>query len=201
MVTETVAKSARRAGLSPTDAANHAEKNVKVVSSSSSSGSTSNGSKESYKIGDRVIVSGTKHGCIQFIGDTQFAAGEWAGVVLDEPIGKNDGSVNGIRYFQCEAKKGVFARPDKLVYESSATNGTRRSSTSGLMRPAGLPSAPRMGTKVASPRGNVSKDGKTPIGTSSLAKEDGDNTGLKVTEICKLCLCDHEERNSENYVF
>lgn len=135
-----------------------------------------------------MIVSGTKHGRIQFIGETQFAAGEWAGVVLDEPIGKNDGSVNGVRYFQCESKKGVFARPDKLVYESSTTNGARRSSTSGLMRPAGLPSAPRMGTKVASPRGTVSKDGKTPIGTSSLAQEDGDNTGLKVREIPAL-LC------------
>lgn len=178
--TDAVAKSAKKAGLSPTEAANHADKSVKVVSSQSSSGSTTNGSKDDFKIGDRVIVSGTKHGRIQFIGGTQFAAGEWAGVVLDDPIGKNDGSVNGVRYFQCEAKKGVFARPDKLVYESSTTNGTRRSSTSGLMRPAGLPSAPRMGTKVASPRGTVSKDGKTPIGTSSLAQEDGDNSALKV---------------------
>lgn len=176
-VEETVAKSARRAGLSPTDAANHAEKNVKVVPQTAPA---ANGSKDNFKVGDRVIVSGTKHGRIQFIGETQFATGDWAGVVLDEPIGKNDGSVNGVRYFQCEAKRGVFARPDKLVLESTATNGTKKPSGSGLMRPAGLPSAPRMGTKVASPRGPVSKDGKTPIGTSALAQDDSDNTGLKV---------------------
>ena len=58
------------------------------------------GGTDSYKVGDRVWVSGTKGGIIAFIGETQFAPGEWAGVVLDEPIGKNDGSVMGVRYFQ-----------------------------------------------------------------------------------------------------
>jgi hypothetical protein len=55
---------------------------------------------DDYKIGDRVWVSGTKPGVIAFIGETQFAPGDWAGVVLDEPVGKNDGSVMGVRYFQ-----------------------------------------------------------------------------------------------------
>lgn len=53
-------------------------------------------------------------GKIAFIGETKFAPGEWAGIVLDEPVGKNDGSVTGVRYFQCEAKRGVFARVAKL---------------------------------------------------------------------------------------
>lgn len=55
---------------------------------------------DDFKIGDRVWVGGSKPGIIAFIGDTQFAPGEWAGVVLDDPVGKNDGSVMGIRYFQ-----------------------------------------------------------------------------------------------------
>lgn len=55
---------------------------------------------DDFKIGDKVWVSGTKPGIIAFIGETQFAPGDWAGVVLDEPIGKNDGSVMGVRYFQ-----------------------------------------------------------------------------------------------------
>lgn len=51
---------------------------------------------------------------IAFLGETQFAAGEWAGVALDKQEGKNDGSVKGIRYFQCESDRGVFARISKL---------------------------------------------------------------------------------------
>ena len=60
-------------------------------------------------------VGGTKAGFIAYIGETKFAPGEWAGIVLDEPVGKNDGSVAGVRYFQCEPKKGVFARPAKVT--------------------------------------------------------------------------------------
>ena len=50
--------------------------------------------------GDKVLVGGTKPGRVLFLGETQFASGMWAGVVLDKPLGKNDGSIAGIRYFQ-----------------------------------------------------------------------------------------------------
>lgn len=69
---------------------------------------------ESFHIGDRVLVGGTKPGVIVFIGETHFSTGEWAGVVLDGPVGKNDGSVAGRRYFSCEANHGIFARQSKL---------------------------------------------------------------------------------------
>ncbi|CAL1689353.1 unnamed protein product [Lasius platythorax] len=70
---------------------------------------------ESFMIGDRVWVGGTKPGRIAYIGETKFAPGDWAGVVLDEPIGKNDGSVAGSQYFQCEPKKGIFSRLTRLT--------------------------------------------------------------------------------------
>lgn len=73
------------------------------------------GGSTDFIIGDRVWVGGTKPGHITYIGETQFAPGEWAGVVLNEPVGKNDGSVAGVRYFQCEPKKGVFSRLAKLT--------------------------------------------------------------------------------------
>ncbi|KAI2664014.1 CAP-Gly domain-containing linker protein 1 [Labeo rohita] len=79
---------------------------------------------EQFKIGDRVWVNGNKPGVVQFLGETQFAPGQWAGIVLDEPIGKNDGSVSGVRYFQCEALKGIFTRPSKLSRTEGEADGT-----------------------------------------------------------------------------
>ncbi|XP_045491708.1 restin homolog isoform X6 [Colias croceus] len=72
---------------------------------------------DSFIIGERVWVGGTKPGQIAYIGETQFAPGDWAGIVLDDPIGKNDGSVAGVRYFQCPEKRGVFSRLTRLTRE------------------------------------------------------------------------------------
>ncbi|XP_068680870.1 CAP-Gly domain-containing linker protein 1-like isoform X3 [Montipora foliosa] len=70
------------------------------------------------KIGDRVVVSGSKHGVLRYVGETGFAKGKWAGVELDEPLGKNDGAVAGTRYFQCEPTYGLFAPLHKVVVSS-----------------------------------------------------------------------------------
>lgn len=54
-------------------------------------------------------------GVIRYMGETDFAKGEWCGVELDEPLGKNDGAVAGTRYFQCLPKFGLFAPVHKVI--------------------------------------------------------------------------------------
>lgn len=56
-------------------------------------------------------------GVISFIGQTHFQGGTWIGVELDTPTGKNDGTVQGIQYFQCKQKHGIFVRCDKLILD------------------------------------------------------------------------------------
>lgn len=55
-------------------------------------------------------------GTVRFVGPTSFGtgSGEWIGVEYDEPVGKNDGSVNGERYFSCRMKYGGFVRSEKV---------------------------------------------------------------------------------------
>ncbi|XP_036163920.1 CAP-Gly domain-containing linker protein 2 isoform X5 [Myotis myotis] len=73
-----------------------------------------------FEVGERVWVNGVKPGVVQYLGETQFAPGQWAGVVLDEPVGKNDGAVGGVRYFECPALQGIFTRPSKLTRQPTA---------------------------------------------------------------------------------
>lgn len=56
-------------------------------------------------------------GVVRFNGQTSFAPGKWIGIELDEPLGKNDGTVQGVKYFTCKLPHGMFVRPSlvKLV--------------------------------------------------------------------------------------
>ncbi|KAI0207755.1 CAP-Gly domain-containing linker protein 4 [Lamellibrachia satsuma] len=66
------------------------------------------------KIGSQVVVGGVKTGILRYCGMTDFAPGIWAGIELDEPAGKNDGSVGNTCYFKCSHKYGIFAPVSKI---------------------------------------------------------------------------------------
>ncbi|KAF9779318.1 tubulin-folding cofactor B [Thelephora terrestris] len=71
------------------------------------------------QVGSRCQIESTepgfhKRGTVRFVGKPKFSHGVWVGVEYDEPIGKNDGSVQGERYFECRQGYGVFVRPNKV---------------------------------------------------------------------------------------
>ncbi|XP_036077683.1 CAP-Gly domain-containing linker protein 1 isoform X7 [Rousettus aegyptiacus] len=130
----------------------------KAISSEKASNTPSSETQEEFvddfRVGERVWVNGNKPGFIQFLGETQFAPGQWAGIVLDEPIGKNDGSVAGVRYFQCEPLKGIFTRPSKLTRKVQAedeANGLQTTHASRTASPLSTSAASMTSSSPATP--------------------------------------------------
>ncbi|XP_073776849.1 dynactin subunit 1 isoform X9 [Danio rerio] len=76
---------------------------------------SSDGGGRPVKVGSLVEVIGKGHrGTVAYIGNTLFASGKWVGVILDEPKGKNDGTVQGKRYFLCQENHGIFVRQSQI---------------------------------------------------------------------------------------
>uniref|UniRef100_A0AAR2KEA8 Dynactin subunit 1 n=1 Tax=Pygocentrus nattereri TaxID=42514 RepID=A0AAR2KEA8_PYGNA len=76
---------------------------------------SSDGGGRPVKVGSVVEVIGKGHrGTVAYIGTTLFASGKWVGVILEEPKGKNDGTVQGKRYFTCIENHGIFVRQSQI---------------------------------------------------------------------------------------
>lgn len=70
---------------------------------------------ENIKVGDRCeIQNPTRRGEVMHVGPVHFKDGIWVGIKYDEPLGKNDGSVKGKRYFDCKPNYGGFVRPSAV---------------------------------------------------------------------------------------
>ncbi|KAI5846571.1 dynein associated protein-domain-containing protein [Morchella snyderi] len=63
-----------------------------------------------FLVGDHVDVGGYA-AVVRYVGETLFAPGEWIGIEFEGPDGKNDGSVQGERYFNCPPNRGIFVKP------------------------------------------------------------------------------------------
>eukprot|EP00298_Acanthocystis_sp_HF-20_P002963 c13344_g1_i2.p1 GENE.c13344_g1_i2~~c13344_g1_i2.p1 ORF type:complete len:231 (-),score=101.31 c13344_g1_i2:29-721(-) len=73
---------------------------------------------DTMKIGDRCQVrleaGGLERGQIKYLGKLHERNGYFVGVQFDLPVGKNDGSVRGQRYFECTANYGLFVFPNQV---------------------------------------------------------------------------------------
>lgn len=67
----------------------------------------------------RIDRDDSKRGLVMYVGDVEeipSGIGKWVGVKLDEPTGKNDGSLQGKRYWgkEGDAKSGIFVKPQRV---------------------------------------------------------------------------------------
>lgn len=66
-------------------------------------------------VGQRVAINKLGAGNVMYVGEPHFAPGQWIGIILDLPNGKNDGSVQGQTYIHdCPPQHGVFVRPSQV---------------------------------------------------------------------------------------
>ncbi|KAG2410749.1 Tubulin-folding cofactor [Vigna angularis] len=74
------------------------------------------GQRQQGQVGSRCEVEpGAKRGVVKFVGRAEsLGPGLWVGVQYDEPLGKHDGMVKGVRYFECPPSHGGIVRPDKV---------------------------------------------------------------------------------------
>jgi len=80
-------------------------------------------------VGDECeIVPGFRKGVVAFIGAVAgLPEGDWVGVRLEEATGKNDGTRDGVRYFEAEPNCGAFTKQKNLrpVSDRKATLTSR----------------------------------------------------------------------------
>ncbi|CAK9071410.1 Dynactin subunit 1 (150 kDa dynein-associated polypeptide) (DAP-150) (DP-150) (p135) (p150-glued), partial [Durusdinium trenchii] len=79
------------------------------------------------EVGQRVVYCSDHKlaGTVKFVGATHFSEGEWVGIALDKPLGKNDGTVQGKQYFECLQNHGLFMRAKVLLPEAFALEGAQ----------------------------------------------------------------------------
>ena len=64
-----------------------------------------------FQIGQTIELQDGRSATVRYVGSAHFAGGDWVGVELDDATGKNDGEVQGERYFECRSGHGMFVRP------------------------------------------------------------------------------------------
>ena len=74
---------------------------------------------ETMRVGERCQVrianAPTRLGTVMYLGQLGEKPGYFVGVKYDEPLGKNDGTADGKRYFECLQNYGGFVKPDGVT--------------------------------------------------------------------------------------
>lgn len=102
-------------------------------------------------VGQLVTVHGDD-GVVRYIGEADFSPGQWVGIELQQPKGKNDGSVQGRRYFDCRGPKyGIFVR-SSIVKTTHDVSMKGKYPMERAVSPMGPPSLNSIGSIILAPK-------------------------------------------------
>uniref|UniRef100_A0A8C3RGJ3 Dynactin subunit 1 n=1 Tax=Cyanoderma ruficeps TaxID=181631 RepID=A0A8C3RGJ3_9PASS len=132
---------------------------------------SSDGGSKPLKVGSRVEVIGKGHrGTVAYVGATLFATGKWVGVILDEAKGKNDGTVQGRKYFTCEENHGIFVRQSQIqVFEDGADTTSPETPESAAMKVPKRAGDANPTTPTRTPTSSASGGTAGPSGSASAS--------------------------------
>eukprot|EP01133_Synstelium_polycarpum_P011475 gene11475-13378_t len=100
-------------------------------------------------IGTKVTINNKPEfgvGVVKYVGMTKFQTGRWVGIELSKPIGKNDGTVQGEKYFDCKPAHGIFVKPNVVIVQELPAEQQTLESESPVVAVA-TPAAPVAATK------------------------------------------------------
>lgn len=97
-----------------------------------------------FEVGQTIELTDGRTATVRFLGNPHFAAGDWVGVELDHATGKNDGAVQGRRYFDCSPGYGMFVKPNAISvveYEPTLKPAPRMNGKANGVTTKGRPSS------------------------------------------------------------
>lgn len=148
--------------------------------------------------GSVITLTDGRQGIVRFIGTTSFAVGDWIGVELTDATGKNDGAVQGERYFECEPGFGMFIRPTAVgAVLQPPPRESKQTARAGPNAAASRPSQGGISTGVKKPTGlpptAVKRQSTNATGTPTPAPKGAPRSSLRVCigpdrpPLCLIC--------------
>lgn len=125
--------------------------------------------------GQVIRLADGRNAIVRFVGETYFAPGVWVGVELDDGTGKNDGTVQGEKYFDCEPSNGMFVRPAAVtvIAQPQPAAPKQRPAAAGAAkkRPSSYASGSRTASASLDPnagrRKSINNPSPSPVGRRS----------------------------------
>ena len=84
-----------------------------------------------YCVGKPCIITGVGSGVIRFVGLHAEKKEPRIGVEMNKPKGKNNGTVNGYKYFKCKDAHGLLTHPSKVTISGATGSETAGFKTRG----------------------------------------------------------------------